>query len=215
MSFHFVIIDVFHQLSIDYSYCPIAPTLQQATNFQWTNSKWKTKKKLNYSKSYNIIHQAQINYYPFKREVKAKEEKSFLKNTFHNLLTLPCVNIWIWHQFTLATMDMTRMWYIYDTHDYLNNIIHIYDFDGRVKISLKELQTMLHSCQNYKMLTYGFFLNFEVMLIIPSCAKWLIWRLSIHIRNSLISILCFGLNKRFLNLNNSYNTSNQFCKTLR
>jgi len=55
----------------------------------------KRKRRLNYSESYNILHQAQIKYYHFKREVKEKEEKSFKKNTFHNLHTLPCMNIWI------------------------------------------------------------------------------------------------------------------------
>jgi calcineurin-like phosphoesterase family protein len=46
-------------------------------------------------------------------------------------------------------MDMTKMWYIYDTHDYFNNIVHIYNFDGRVKICSKELKTMLDSDENY------------------------------------------------------------------
>jgi len=57
-------------------------------------------------------------------------------------------------------MDMTRMQYIYDTHDFFNNIIHIHDFNGRVNICLKKLKTMLDSGENYKFSYICFFLFF-------------------------------------------------------
>jgi hypothetical protein len=37
----------------------------------------KNKKEVKIFESYNIIHQAQINYYHLKKEMKAKKEKSF------------------------------------------------------------------------------------------------------------------------------------------
>ncbi len=60
---------------------------------------------------------------------------------------------------------------------------------NQVQVWLKELKTMSDSGENYECFYICFsFWHFKIILIIPSCAKWLIWML----RNS---------NSNFIKLN--------------
>ncbi len=83
-------------------------------------------------------------------------------------------------------------------------------------VTIKQLKTMSDDHQSFSktviLLDMFLWCYFTPMVIMGSCAKWLIWVL----KNSKIEKknLGFGFNERPLKLNNNCIKSNQFCKLL-